>query len=1341
MKFLSKILANAGLITNYADFDTASTQVGAVGRMVWNNTDGTVDLGLKGGNVTLQVGQEIVARVVNKSGADLLEANYQVVKVSDAQGQRLAVDLAQADSDANSADTLGIVTETIINNQEGFITILGNVNEINTTGSLQGETWVDGDILYLSPTIAGEITNVKPAAPAHLVVVGYVIYAHAIHGKIYTKIQNGYELNELHDVLITTPLNNQVLGYDSATSLWKNASIATWLGYTPYNAASVSGTSGTIPLFGASNTLGNSIITQSGGNRIDLDSSGSTVLRIASTNNTLFRGLVLAVGGDATEYASFKYHTNSGELRIMGSPTGFGGFTTIYNNNLEALKITTTNQIITAAASAATGEHFIIGGSARVNGTTQITGNTAIGGGFVSYTGFSVLTLANATNGGLLAIRNASDFGLNIFATNNGGVISAIDGTKSLIFQTADIDRLTIANTGAATFSSSVAAASFNVGTGTFSFSSGDALLDYSSASVRLRTFKVGTGYITPLLIDSQTGAATFSSSVTATSLIKSGGTSSQYLMADGSTSTLTNPITGTGTTNYLPKFTASSTIGNSLLFDDGTSVGIGTTSPSKKLDLQGTMNMNGASGTYLQIQYAGANRGYLGTANEIIPSGSTADFGIAAISNLLFGSGGSLTERMRITSGGNVLIGTTTDAGYKLDVNGTARVSGKLAIGSTTNYSALQNANNSGSIYWGIDNSSGSDFTGVAYARFIYSEGAYPLITYVNGSERMRITSGGNLLIGTVTDAGYKLDVNGTARVSGTLTADAALSNTAGAFALAMKGNNTGLRTGIDGSFNIDVYKSGTGYINPLKIDATGAATFSSTLQSGHITSTAGLTIAASNNLTWGGLYGAGIPTITGSAGSGFNFYPTGSTGGALFVMSPTGTFNTNAGTIFAKASGTESSGYQLNAITMGYDSVNALGWITVGGGAARTELYLNKGGGAVYTGSNLSIGGNFQLPDGYDISWGGTYGGGYPTIAGADGTGLNFYPDGVTSGATLALASSGAATFSSSITTTQGTVHYGGTNTYVFGDNTDLYLGTAGSARLTITSTGAATFSSTVSVQDLLSTTVGNGISAGGTSFTITPSATRGVININGSTDQFLTFSTQSYIYNGTTFRMLSTSDIDFVAGGVQRLLISASTGAATFYSNLNVVGDITLTTAGNVLRSSDGSALVSKQSTNEIWIGGGGVSDIISLRAGGSESLRILANQAATFSSSVTASSLSLTTGNLNLGTSSNAGVVNMYNASTVPSASITNGVILYAQDVDPGTGASSELKVRDEAGNITTLSPHNFSLIPNGPSEELAWSYYSEKKGKKINVDMLKLARLVESLTDEQLVYIQ
>lgn len=86
-------------------------------------------------------------------------------------------------------------------------------------------------------------------------------------------------------------------------------------------------------------------------------------------------------------------------------------------------------------------------------------------------------------------------------------------------------------------------------------------------------------------------------------------------------------------------------------------------------------------------------------------------------------------------------------------------------------------------------------------------------------------------------------------------------------------------------------------------------------------------------------------------------------------------------------------------------------------------------------------------------------------------------------------------------------------------------------------------------------------------------------------------------------------------------------------------------------------------------------------------------------------------------------------------TAPTGSVTNGIVLYAEDVS----ASSELKVRDEAGNVTTLSPHNFELIPEGPSEDLAWSYYSEKDGKRINVDMLKAIRVLEKMSGEQLVY--
>ena len=203
-----------------------------VGSTQWNNTIGSSETLLKGGNVTLKNGVDLVARIVNKvvPNTTLTKAAYQAVRVSGAQGGRLAVALAQANNDNNSADTIGLVTETIATNQEGFIITVGQIENINTTGNLQGETWTDGDVLYLSPTVAGKLTNIKPTgATGHIVVIGYVEYAHANNGKIYVKIMNGWELDELHNVYInpSTLADNNLLQYDSASSLWKNESLST----------------------------------------------------------------------------------------------------------------------------------------------------------------------------------------------------------------------------------------------------------------------------------------------------------------------------------------------------------------------------------------------------------------------------------------------------------------------------------------------------------------------------------------------------------------------------------------------------------------------------------------------------------------------------------------------------------------------------------------------------------------------------------------------------------------------------------------------------------------------------------------------------------------------------------------------------------------------------------------------------------------------------------------------------------------------------------------------------------------------------------------------------------
>ena len=222
-------------------FNTGATETSAVGKMYWNEEDGTLDLGLKGGNVTLQIGQEELIRVVNKTATNitLLESNYQAVRVTGAQGQRPKVDLALANNDLNSAETIGLVTETILNNQEGFVTTNGLVRNINTTGSLQGETWNDGDILYLSPTIAGRITNIKPSAPNHLIVIGYLVYAHPNNGKIFVKVDNGYELDELHNVQVSGATNGQVLTYSASTQLWVPTTPSA--GGTTFTGGTVSG--------------------------------------------------------------------------------------------------------------------------------------------------------------------------------------------------------------------------------------------------------------------------------------------------------------------------------------------------------------------------------------------------------------------------------------------------------------------------------------------------------------------------------------------------------------------------------------------------------------------------------------------------------------------------------------------------------------------------------------------------------------------------------------------------------------------------------------------------------------------------------------------------------------------------------------------------------------------------------------------------------------------------------------------------------------------------------------------------------------------------------------------
>ncbi len=153
-------------------------------------------------------------------------------------GDRMTVKRAYNTSDATSAQTVGLVLSTsIAANQKGLIIIQGLLDGLSI---LPTATFSDGDAIYLGST-PGTITNIKPYAPNHLVYLGVVTTSsNGAAGRMYVRVQNGYELQELHNVQAQSPSLNDTLWYDSTVSpgQWKTASIPTIIGYTPANIAS-----------------------------------------------------------------------------------------------------------------------------------------------------------------------------------------------------------------------------------------------------------------------------------------------------------------------------------------------------------------------------------------------------------------------------------------------------------------------------------------------------------------------------------------------------------------------------------------------------------------------------------------------------------------------------------------------------------------------------------------------------------------------------------------------------------------------------------------------------------------------------------------------------------------------------------------------------------------------------------------------------------------------------------------------------------------------------------------------------------------------------------------------
>jgi hypothetical protein len=511
--------------------------------------------------------QNLVTEVYNNTGATLTKGT--VVYINGGQGNLPTVTKALATGDSTSAQTYGVVQTDITNMNNGYVVASGRLIDLDT------QAYTNGTQLYLSATTAGTWTSTKQYAPNHLVYVGIVVRAHPTQGVVEVKIQNGYEMDELHNVAAQSPDNNDILQYKTATSLWT---------------------------------------------------------KVAGTTTNIAEGSNL-------------YYTDARSRAALSFTAGSGA----YNSTTGVITIpTNTNQL--------------------TNGANYITLASLSAGAGISY-------------------------------NNTTGVIAST-------------------------------------------------ITQYTDALARAAISLTTTG---------TSGAATYNNTTGVLNI-------PQYQTA------LTNPVTGTGTTNYLPKFTGASTIGNSQVFDNGTNVGIGNATPNRKFIVQeagtstsgnviGVRNDNTTSGAYINFIAGGSNAPSIGAKGNDITF--TAD-----------GYGG--TELLRVTGTGNLGLGVTPSAWISGNLAfEIVSASGLSSDGTSIRMQTNAFVNTSGSWIY-KSNGAASFYSTGAGSHAWYNAPSGTAGNAISFTQAMTLGSNSGLSIGTTTAAAANgLLVAGVANFSNSVTAN----------------------------------------------------------------------------------------------------------------------------------------------------------------------------------------------------------------------------------------------------------------------------------------------------------------------------------------------------------------------------------------------------------------------------------------------------------------------------------------------------------------------------------------------------------------------------------------
>jgi len=742
--------------------------------LTWIDDVGTMNLGLKGGNVDLRVGLQNYEYVANRNGSTLTKGT--VVYVSGAQGNRPVISPAIGTADSTSAATFGILAENIASMADGYAITNGLLTNLNTTG------FAEGAALYLSPTVSGAITSTKPQAPQHSVLIGFCVRSHQSAGEILVKIQNGLEFDELHDVRILNKQNNDIIRYNAPSGIWYNS-----------DTLAINGT-------GANYISGDLGIGTSGPTaKLHILGADKRQIIASTTDNA---ALVLGQWDGATN----RIESSTRKLLITsyasGISLGINGSENVHVSTSGNLGVGTTspqfkldvNGIASIAQS-----YYLNKGFADGVEEYLIRGSAGSWNGFISYTpssstanrGFKFGAWDNGGNrNDWVSIWNG-DVGIGVTAPSQklevrGNIKLGGDNSGNYIYYVTDIERTIVRTTrsdvtqeglmrsdgwGNFTFNKSIAVG-YSLGSGPLTGNI------YASGSVGVGTTSVSNAKLT---VSSTISAAASPNYFDALNLYNQSDGGARIIASNsiGTYSAIEMGVlsSGSGTDDGVIRFSTATngTLSTKVVIDNSGNVGVGTTSPSQKLQVVGSGTFSGDVEVGTSAGGVKAYRIYGFTAGvasnlEIQPYGNKTTIG------------GTFEVSGTSVFTSNVGIGAATP-GYKLHIgDNTATASAHMMLdGVFGNTTAASHAR----IYFSDTNfgigaggwaASGSDDDLYLWTydgsgrdiRFAKTLDGTSAVNTANWTTNMIIKNDGNVGIGTITP-NAKLEVSASGPALGT--------------------------------------------------------------------------------------------------------------------------------------------------------------------------------------------------------------------------------------------------------------------------------------------------------------------------------------------------------------------------------------------------------------------------------------------------------------------------------------------------------------------------------------------------------------------------------------------